>query len=80
MNVVAGTWQLLFTLKVVAVKFIAPRSVTVHSLPHREMDALFAKCWVLLVGIGRRRGNLFSSLVLKTIDVELIHIIATESD
>ena len=79
MDIVAGAGQFLLTLVVVVVEFVHSISVTMHLLSHSVVWACLAKSGVLLIGSGRRTSDLLGSLVVKAIDVKLVHVVAAEA-
>ena len=79
MDVVARSRQFLLALVVVVVEFVHSISVTMHLLSHGVVWAGLAKCGVLFIGSGRRASDLLGSLVVKAVDVKLVHVIAAEA-
>ena len=79
MDIVARAGQFLLTLIVVVVELVHSISVTMHLLSHSVVWACLAKSGVLLIGSGRRTSDLLGSLVVKAIDVKLVHVLAAEA-
>ena len=79
MLVVSRTGEFFLGIVIVLVKFVNPASVTLHSLPHCVVFTGSAKSLCFLVRGWRRRRDLLSSFIIELVNVELIHLGATQT-
>ena len=79
MDIVARTGQLLLLCVVVVVKLVHSISVTMHLLSHSVVWACLAKGGILFVCGWRRASDLLFSLVVKAIDVKLVHVVTAKT-
>ena len=79
MLIVSRTGELLLSIVIVLVKFVNPASVTLHPLPHCVVFTGGTKSLCFLVGGGRWRRNLLSSLIVQLVNVELVHLGTTQT-